>query len=157
MGCAERGNVTRYARADAARFDGQGHGRPCRPLRRRRGRRDRYESRRHFDRPKTVNQILGAHIDVRHVHCHGCDRNVAAHRQTERTLLRRHYSRRRFDPARPCPGTPDEKRSGARKITCRCCRTALTRSRSSGGWRRIDSVCNKRDRPHARLCVAGSA
>ena len=122
-GVPERRHVARHHRSDAARHHREGHGRPGRSLRGRRRRRDRHQSRRDLDGLKTLDQ-MGTHIDVRHFPRHGRDRNVAAHRQTECALFRRHHSRRRTDPARPRPGTPDEKGGCARTlishVACAC-------------------------------------
>src|SRR6266481_3693364 len=125
MGRAKRRHVARYGCADVAGVACQRHGRPRRSLRCWRGRRDRNQSRRHLDRPEIVDQNLGAHTHVWNFSGHGCDRNVAAHRQAECALFCRHDSRCWIDSSRTCAGTPNEKGSCARAVAttirCRCC------------------------------------
>ncbi len=112
---------------------------------------NRDQPRRHCDRPEAVDQILGTHTHVRNLHRHGRDRNVVAHRQTERALFRSDDPGRRINSARPRPGTSDEKRSCTR-ARCRAarCRSCAAESRTAGflRWRSI-SVCNSRYRAHA--------
>src|SRR5438876_7289221 len=124
-----------------------------------RGWRDSNQSRRHLDRSEIVDQELGAHAHVRNFYGNGCDRNLAAHRQTECALFCRHDSRCWIDPSRTCAGTPNEKGSCARAVAttirCRCCASDVQSASSFRG--RSNPVRGSQRRPHARFRVARSS
>ena len=99
--------------------------------------------------------------DVRDFSRHGGDRNIAAHRQTERALFRGHHSRCRIDSARARSGTPDEKGSAAASVgagtDCQLMARPPAKRTADAIRRRIDSVRNPRRWPHTRFRIARSA